>query len=246
MTAHELESTTWVAGADGCRAGWFIVLQAVKTGAVRCRVVANFEALLNLPEAPRYIGIDIIIGMPDAPRSGGRLCDKQARQLLGWPRSSSVFSPPAQAALACTTYEEALAANRHASSDGVGLSKQAFHLFPKLRVVDAHMTPTRQDRVREVHPELAFFAMNGETPLRHSKHDAAGQAERQRLLGTHGFDGVDQMVDTHARSGVKADDIVDAHAACWSAQRMAAGSAVRLPDSMPPRNASGLRMEIWR
>lgn len=236
----------WVAGADGCRAGWVVVLHNGRTGAVQCRLVSGFEALLDLPEVPSYLGIDVIIGLPDAPRSGGRRCDQQARQLLGWPRSSSVFSPPAQATIECVTYEDALATNRRVSPDEVGITKQAFHLFPKLRAVDAHMTPARQHRVREVHPELAFFAMNGEAPLRHSKHDAAGRAERQALLRTHGFANIEHAVTDHASRDVGPDDILDAHAACWSARRMASGNAVRLPEGTPPRNASGLRMEIWR
>lgn len=244
--ARNTASASWVAGVDGCRAGWFTVLHNGRTGAVRCRVVADFEALLDLPEAPCCIGIDVIIGLPDAPRSGGRLCDQRARQLLGWPRSSSVFSPPAQAALGCTTYEDALAANRAASPDEVGITKQAFHLFPKLREVDARMTPAQQERVREVHPELAFFAMNEEVPLAHSKHDPAGRDERFQLLRAHGFDSVEQTMDAHAGANVGADDILDAYAACWTARRIAAGSARRLPAHEPPRNAASLRMEIWR
>lgn len=236
----------WVAGADGCRAGWFVVLRDESSGAVRCRTVPSFGALLDLPEAPGRVGVDVIIGLPDAPRKGGRLCDQQARQLMGWPRSSSVFSPPAQAVLAHTAYDDALAANRRHSPDGVGISKQAFHLFPKLRAVDAHMTPARQERVREVHPELAFFAMNGDAPLQHSKHAKEGDDERRRLLHAHGFAGIGAAVETHAGRNVTRDDILDAHAACWTAQRLHRGTAQRLPEENPPRNARGLRMEIWR
>ena len=39
------------------------------------------------------------------------------------------------------------------------------------------------------------------------------------------------------------DDLLDAVAAAWSAQRVAEGSAQRLPDT-PPTDARGLRMEI--
>lgn len=239
-------ASAWVAGADGCRAGWFVVLRETSTGRVRRRVVPSFEALLAMSEAPVALAIDVIIGLPDAPRSGGRKCDRQARQLLGWPRSSSVFSPPAQAAIGCTSYDEALAVNRRHSSDGVGISKQTFHLFPKLRAVDAQMTPARQQRVREVHPELAFFAMNGEAPLRHSKHEDAGQRERVQLLRDYGVGNVEAAVETHAGRDVKRDDVLDAHAACWTARRLQQGTATRLPQGAPPHNARGLRMEIWR
>jgi predicted RNase H-like nuclease len=236
----------WVAGADGCRAGWFVVLHETLTGATRRRIVPSFEALLVIPEAPVQLAIDVIIGLPDAPHSGGRLCDRETRKLLGWPRSSSVFSPPAQDAIACTTYDEALTVNRRHSPDGIGISKQTFHLFPKLRAVDARMTPAHQKHVREVHPELAFFAMNGELPLRHSKHAYAGRFERVQLLREHGFEDIEAVAETHAGRDVKRDDVLDAHAACWTALRLHQGTARRLPRGKPPYNARGLRMEIWR
>lgn len=239
-------ATGWVAGVDGCRGGWFVVLSRMDGRAVRHRRVDGFEALLTLPEAPRVVGIDVIIGLPDAPRQGGRACDRRARQLLGGARSSSVFSPPAYAVLDCATYAEALAVNRAHSPDGVGLSKQTFHLLPKLRAVAEHMTPARQKYMREVHPELAFFAMNGARPLAHSKHKAAGRHERITLLRAQGFDSVRAAIDEYAGADVGADDMLDAYAVCWSAQRMAQGTAVRLPAPAPPRNARGLCMEIWR
>lgn len=242
----ESNQQAWVAGADGCRASWFVVLRAVDTGALRRRVVEDVEALLALPEVPAVIGVDIIIGLPEAPRRGGRECDKQARRLLDGPRARSVFSPPAQAALAGTSYDEALAINRACSPDGVGLSKQTYHLFPKLRAVDRHMTPDRQDRVHEVHPELSFLAMNGGAALSESKHAAAGRRARRQLLAANGFSGIEDGPHDHTGRGVRPDDILDAHAACWTAARIAAGTAARLPPGEPPRNARGLRMEIWR
>lgn len=135
-----MEKQTWVAGVDGCRAGWFVMLHAPETGAVRCRRVEGVEALFALPEAPAVIGIDVIIGLPDTPRSGGRV----------------------------------------------------------------------------------------------------------RLLAANGFPDVDAAVAQYAESGVASDDVLDAHAACWTARRIHHGTAERLPPGDPPRNARGLRMEIWR
>jgi len=42
--------------------------------------------------------------------------------------------------------------------------------------------------------------------------------------------------------------VLDAHAACWTAQRMAQATAERCPsrNAEAPRNDRGLRMEIWR
>ena len=99
----------WVAGVDGCRAGWFVVLVQHDEGVVRedNRICASFREVLGLEPRPWIIAIDIPIGLLQEPSAGGRECDKEARRLLGTPRRSSVFTPPTRAALASVTYEEA-------------------------------------------------------------------------------------------------------------------------------------------
>jgi predicted RNase H-like nuclease len=44
---------------------------------------------------------------------------------------------------------------------------------------------------------------------------------------------------------VALDNILDAHAACWIAERIYKGTAVRIPEN-PPVESRGLRMEMWR
>jgi predicted RNase H-like nuclease len=239
----------WVAGADGCKAGWMVVLWRPATGEVRRRVVPSTEAVLALPEAPARLGLDMVIGLPEASVPGGRACDQAARNLLGWPRSSSIFSPPVQAALEAETFEEAQALQRSTGDDDApGLTVQAFHLLDKIRALDARMTPARQARVREVHPELAFYAMNDDAPVTASKHDAEGRAERRALLEAHGFPDIAEAVAQHKGGGVSPADILDAHAACWTAGRLLRHAAERLPapPGPAPRNARRLRMEMWR
>lgn len=247
-TAADPAPAVWVAGADGYRDGWYVVLHRPGTGTVVRRRVASFVDLLDAPEAPEYIGIDMVIGLPDTAESGGRPCDRMARALLGHPRSSSVFSPPAQAALPATTYEEARALHTGTAEDAPGITIQAFHLFPKIREIDAAMTPDRQDRVREVHPEMAFYAMNGDEAVHESKHEPEGRRLRIDLLAEHGFADLDRVIQEDAGRGVGADDILDAHAVCWSARRILRDRAQRLPPSDAPDsvNDRGLRMEIWR
>ena len=238
----------WIAGADGYRDGWVVVLWRPAADTTRRRVVENVDALLALPEAPAVLGVDMPIGCPDAAAPGGRRCDRAARRLLGHPRGTSVFSPPAHDALRADTYEDALRRNRASAPDAPGVSKQTFHLFPKLRALAERMTPARQDRVREVHPELAFYAMNGDAPVETSKHTEAGRAERLALLEAHGVPDVSAAAEAMAGGPLGADDVLDAHAACWTARRIREGTAERCPprDQEAPRNARGLRMEIWR
>ena len=236
---------SWVAGVDGCRAGWLVVLQEAEGAAVRCRVVPDVRAVLDLAEAPPIIVIDMMIGLPERAEWGGRACDRAARTLLGRPRASSVFSPPTRAAVQETDYRAALAANRAGDPEAPGLSIEAFHLFPKVREVDRAMTPKLQERVYEGHPELSFYEMNGRQAVRAGKRTGEGRAARIALLEGAGFADVRESVKKFTGGGVQADDILDACAVCWTARRLAAGRATRIPEP-PPHDARGLRMEIWR
>lgn len=236
-------TSVWVAGADGYSAGWAVVLFDVVQQRVRRRLVPSFAEVVDLPEAPVVLGVDMVIGLPDQAVRGGRACDRAARRLLGRARGSSVFSPPARPALSATSYEDALARNRAHSPDGIGLSIQAYHLLPKMREVDALLTPARQERVVEVHPELSFLAMNGGAAVP-SKHTPEGRAIREHLLAAALFPDAVAAVDAIATSTAKADDWLDAHAVCWTARRKYEGAAVRLPED-PPTDARGLHMEIW-
>jgi predicted RNase H-like nuclease len=201
-----------------------------------------------MTERPAVLGLDMIVGLPDTAVPGGRACDRQARQLLGRARGASVFSPPAYTALSADTYEAAQRRNRATAPDAPGLSKQTYHLFPRLRAVADAVTPARQHRIREVHPELAFYAMNGDAPLADSKRTDAGRAARRTLLARHGVPDMDDTLSSLATGAVGTDDVLDAHAACWTARRIYTGTAERCPpvSEAAPHNARGLRMEIWR
>jgi predicted RNase H-like nuclease len=241
-------STDWVAGADGFRDGWVVVCWQPASGTVRRRTVDTVEALFDLPESPAMMGIDMVIGCPERAEPGGRACDRAARQLLGHPRGASVFSTPAFNALWADTYEDALLRNRASGPDAPGLSKQTFHLFPKMRALAEQMTPQRQEWVREVHPELSFHAMNEDAPVEASKHNEAGRTTRMRLLETSGFLDIKDAVASLSSTGLGPDDVLDAHAACWTARRIHEGIAERCPPQadLAPKSAQGLRMEIWR
>jgi len=247
QNAASPSSNSWVAGADGYRNGWVVVLRQPATETVRVRTVDGVTGLFDLSEAPTVLGVDMVIGCPDEAEPGGRRCDRHARQRLGHPRGAGVFSPPAYEALWADTYAEAQRRNRASGPDAPGLSKQTFHLIPKMRALAERMTPARQKHIREVHPELAFYAMNGDGPVAASKHSEDGRAIRADLLAAHGFPDVRDAIADWTDGRVGADDVLDAHAACWTARRIQAGTAERCPPrpESAPRNERGLRMEIW-
>ena len=236
-----------VAGADGCRTGWFVVIQNLRTGETEHHTVPDFASLLCACGGADVIAVDIPIGLLEDIEEGGRRCrgvDDLARARLKPYRTCCVFSAPLRPAIACETYEEAVAATQAHSSKDCSLSKQAFGLFRKLREVDALMTPEGQARVREVHPELCFAHMNNDSPLLEGKKTPEGRALRIELLRTAGFEISDESVSKLAKHGVGRDDVLDAYAACWTAGRIARGQATCLGEGSAP-DARGLRMEMW-
>jgi predicted RNase H-like nuclease len=234
----------FVAGADGCHAGWFVVIQYLESGKTEHLTAPDFAAVLEACSGAQALGVDIPIGLPDRVEKGGRPADRLARELLKPYRSSSVFSAPCRPALACQTYEKAAAVTRARSAAGQSLTRQSFGLFPKLREVDALMTAERQRTVHEVHPELSFARMNGGRPLEVSKQHREGQDLRTELLQGAGFEISSTSVKRMAKAGVGRIDVLDAHAVCWTAARIARGEGERLGRDTDV-DKRGLRMEMW-
>jgi predicted RNase H-like nuclease len=145
--------------------------------------------------------------------------------------------------LAASTYLQACQLSQNAC--GKSLSKQAFGILPKIRDVDEQMRllADSQCQVREVHPEVCFyFWMNGR-PMQFGKKDREGFNERLRLVEST-FPGAFRDVrGEFARGAVADDDVVDALAALWTAERVASGAARTVPDR-PPLDRYGLRMEM--
>ena len=244
VAMEQTPRTILVAGADGCKSGWFVVVRDLASGAVSHHSAADFAGVLELCDGVAALAVDMPIGLMDRVERGGRPADRLARERLKPHRASSVFSPPCRAALRYRTYEGAAAATRARSAESAGLTQQSFGLFPKLREVDALMTSERQKVVREVHPELCFAVMNGGRPLDLSKKTPEGQALRVDLLGAAGFDISSKSVKKLSVAGVGRVDVIDAYATCWTAARIARGEAEQLI-GVPARDARGLRMELW-
>lgn len=237
----------YVAGVDGCRAGWVVVYRDV-TGSRPPHVaqVAAFSEILETPEAPEIIAVDMPVGLPEQAGKGGRAAEQAVRPHLG-DRKSSVFSVPARPAVMCTDYREACAVALAHSDPPRKVSRQSFALFPKIREIDELMTPELETRVYEVHPELGFWALNGNQAMSlpkkvKSKAHGPGLDQRRALLANHGFPR--PFFEAELPSGVGPDDLVDAAVAAVTAERILNGQAEPFP-AAPPRDAKGLRIAIW-
>ncbi len=223
-----------VAGIDGCPTGWVCVSLDTETRAVTVQILSHIEAIL-----PTFAiaMIDIPIGLPNA---GARECDTQVRRMLK-SRGSSVFPAPIRPMLGAGTYVEAC--EMGTKVDGRKISKQTWFLLPKIREVDAflHQNPERMSQFHEVHPELSFSAWNDFRPMSHSKKTAAGRVEREDLVLSRY--GEAYRAVSLPKAAYRNDDLLDAFAALWSAERQFAGTARTFPESSP-RDETGLPMAI--
>jgi predicted RNase H-like nuclease len=192
------------------------------------------------------IAVDVPIGLLSHAQAGGRACDKEARHILG-ARGSSVFSAPTRPALealvAGLPYAAVSDANRGSSPAGIGLSKQSFAIMPKIAEVDRVVTPQLQDRVFEIHPEVSFGRANDGEILSPKKR-SAGRAAREELLRRLGYAATLEWFPKPWLLRARADDILDACIACWTARRIATEQGKCVPEH-PPLDERGLRMEIW-
>ena len=206
---------TRVAGVDGTKGGW-VAVELEEGRFVRDRLLAIDTAFEELAAA-EVIGIDIPIGF------GPREADRAARKFLAG-SASTVFTTPSQAILASPF------------GPGLGVSAHAHALGP--RVIQVTELARGDSRLREVHPEVSFRAMNGGRPLGYRKKSAGGALERLSLLEREGID-----VRVAEAAAAPLDDVLDAAAAAWSAHRIAAGIAKTLPD--PPEDVDSSQVAIW-
>jgi predicted RNase H-like nuclease len=239
---------TWLAGVDGCRAGWIAALVRPAGEEVRVRVVPCFADVPAAPEAPAIVAVDIPIGLPDRIGPDGRGPEQAIRPLLG-ARQSSVFAVPPRAAIFAADFGAACAAALAASDPPRKVSKQLFMIAPKIREVDALLRaePVLAGRVHEVHPELAFWRLNGERALAEPKKVKRvcyepGLALRRDLLVAAGLPASAAM--SAPPKGAGADDLLDALACAAIARRLHAGTARPFPDP-PGRDGFGLPVAIW-
>src|SRR5262245_61248774 len=183
----------WLAGADGCRTGWVVAFVHPSGDEVRVRIEPSFAAILAASERPAIVAVDMPIGLPARAGYGGRGPENAVRPLLGQ-RQSSVFSVPSRPAIAALDYWEACRVALATSDPPRKVSKQLFMIAPKIREVDAVLRAeaAAAARVFEVHPEVAFWRLNGEEPLDQPKKVKGtpyppGLALRRQLLAGAGI-----------------------------------------------------------
>jgi predicted RNase H-like nuclease len=204
-------------GIDGTKGGWVAVELEDGRFARDHLLRPETNDFQDLRDAA-VLAVDIPIGF------GPRRADGAARAFLAG-AASTVFTAPTHEVLA------------RPFGPGLGVSAQAHALGP--RIVHVTALAERDERIHEAHPEVSFRAMNRSAPLAHRKKSAGGALERIALLRAHGI----ELHSLGAAASAAVDDVLDAAACAWTAQRILTGEASTLPD--PPEVVEGRLVAIW-
>ena len=246
VTMTETARDVWLAGVDGCKAGWIAAFVRPDGEDAQVRILPRFADVLAHGAA--IVAVDMPIGLPAKVGHGGRATENAVRPLLG-ARQSSVFSVPSRAAIYAETYADACRIATATSDPPRKVSKQLFNITPKIREIDGCLRADMATaaRVFEVHPEVAFWRLNGERPLMEPKKvkgklHLPGLALRRLLLIAGGMP--PSVVESDPPKGAATDDLLDALACAAIARRIHGGQAQSFPHP-PPVDDHTLRMAIW-
>ncbi len=233
-------------GVDGSPDGWIAVWYD-SDGYAGARLYDSVGSLwAEHADSAETVLIDVPIGLREQS-SAKRACDDTARTLLSPVRHSSVFPVPVRAAVHEDSYESAKRTQEQLTDGSLGV--QSWNIADNIAELDTFLRQHRETAVgtvREAHPEVCFWALNGESPAEYSKtgQPAAGFWERIDIL-----ERFDEAVVSHVRSAgtnidatVGNDDIVDAFALALTACP-ATGQLQTLPDE-PPEDERGIPMEM--
>ena len=204
-----------IGGVDGAPTGWVV---CVLSGTGRAREVAwtlapDAAAVLDATEGCDAVGIDMPLALPSG--AVRREAEVLVASRLGRARASLFPTPPAPV-LSAGSYAEACAAAQEAT--GKKISLQTWYIVPKIREFQEVSLPPS---VVEAHPELSFRTMAPGVGFA-SKKTARGAG--QRIAALAGWvDLVPPLGDLP--DGVRLDDVLDALATSWTAERVASGTA---------------------
>jgi len=133
------------------------------------------------------------------------------------------------------------------SIDGRGVGAQAWGLYSRIREVDRILRakPLARRFIYEVHPELSFAAWNSGVSLAQAKKSTEGMNIRTGLVDDYfGREARNAVRHRHPTHPLANDDINDAFAALWTAERIYSGGAGVIPD--PPHvDSVGIEMGMW-
>lgn len=230
-------------GVDGSPDGWFSV--AYGDGYRSSGLYGSIEGIWeDYGDEAETILVDVPIGMREESAKT-RPCDREARDVLGHPRSSSVFAVPVRDAVYEDSYEDAKRVQEERTEGSIG--RQTWNISGKIKELDEFFleeAPEARGRVRESHPEVCFWALNDGGAMEYSKTQQPAGAFWERVDVLEDADGDVLGRIREAGTGLCAevsnDDIVDAFALALTASPLT-GELRTLGGEKDP---NGLPMEM--
>ena len=237
-------------GVDGCKAGW-IGVGLSDGGCWEVKACVDFSDMLAHFGDACVILVDMPIGLPEDGKPTFRACDEEARRELKG-RGQSVFQVPSRRFVKevvdnpCWVYREANGWSK--DQYDAGISAQSFAITRKIGEVDAALSCSDKNdspKLREAHPEVCFWALNGKKPMSKSKNGLAGYNERLDTLRdcAHEVDDIDvyaiskEIRCKFTKTKVADDDILDALAIAITAKIGCENGFMTLPDKPPTDNS---------
>lgn len=234
-------------GVDGCPDGWITVSYSEqKYNDTRFRPDIN-QLWTDYGDSADIVLIDIPIGLREDSNEP-RQCDTAARRKLSPKRHSSVFPPPVRQAVSENSYADAKAKQEKLTEGSLGV--QSWAISDKINQLDRFLRiehPGAQEKIREAHPEVCFWALNDNSSMNYSKsgQPAAAFWERVEVLRQ-----IDPGIHDHLRDAsmnldemVGNDDVIDAFALALTASPLTS-ELHSLPDKGPEFDEKELPMEI--
>jgi len=227
-------------GVTPCPGGWLILPARLVAATVIVEDALVVRTLLDVLDVkPKFeaAAINAPVGFADGPQGPYRRCDREAREVVGWPRMVAVRPVPSRAALRAKTRDEAREIEPWLTNDDL-------RRFKWIREAEAEFQPFHQRTYFSANPDLSYVVLNGERPLTSSPYQEDGVIERLHLIRNK-LPGVEDVLTANPPAGAGQIHMIQAAGLLWTARRSAGRAMNRLP-AEPEWDESGLRMELVR
>ena len=229
-----------IAGVTPCPGGWLVLparVAGVTVVAEEAFVLPNLMQVLDFRPKFEYAGINAPTGLSDEPGVPYRPCDVEARELLGWPRVVGIYPIPSRLALQAASREEVLRLEPWMTRDD-------FRRMRWLREAATEIQPFHQRSFYSANPDLSFYVMNGDQPLKTSPFHDEGRLNRIELIRDK-LPGIDEVITRVPPVGAGVTHMLQAAAMLWTARRASGRAVSRLPAD-PTWDTTGMRVELVR
>jgi predicted RNase H-like nuclease len=144
---------------------------------------------------------------------------------------------PSRAALRATNRDDVLKLEPWMNRDD-------FRRLRWLREAEREIQPYHQRSFYSANPDLSFYVMNGDRPLKTSPFHDDGRMERLGLIRDR-LPGIDEVITRVPPGGAGPTHMVQAAAMLWTARRASGRAVSRLPAD-PTWDINGMRVELVR